>query len=457
MLNTNRQTLVTFGQSLQALDEHENMARLYALAYGRLPPEYRSDVPSPFEVSRQGRGQVQRAWNPLVETIDANWTRILITVDPGSLLQLPVNPIGDRALETGYGTAGPASEVSSHCTLSAYNPAGLFTNIDFLLKERITCIKDQGKRGTCAAFATVATVEALGMVAGNVSHNLSEQHAYYRGEADGDILVSTGAMQDYGLYVDAMHYAYVSRGYGFFSEPEWGYNRSPDIGSAELDPQDPIITYPNSGALEYTGTRGDTTWQTGVSVTVPSAPSPEPAPPVSGGVYGIGAHSNLPVGTGIVTEDKLQTAVLLLSGEVLVIFGLTLTDAFKGTADGYVRLVPNDPVAGDHFVEAVGFVPNSELPVGVPNADEERYFIIKNSGVRPRVTAASITSTMQGEVAALLRDRTVAVSRGKARGNFDGASVHPREVVQLAPARNAAPVFLAHNHPSGIADHRALA
>jgi len=35
------------------------------------------------------------------------------------------------------------------------------------------------------------------------------------------------------------------------------------------------------------------------------------------------------------------------------------------------------------------------------------------------------------------------------RGTLDGASVHPREVVKAALARNAAAVILAHNHPSG--------
>jgi DNA repair protein RadC len=38
------------------------------------------------------------------------------------------------------------------------------------------------------------------------------------------------------------------------------------------------------------------------------------------------------------------------------------------------------------------------------------------------------------------------------RGTIDGASVHPREVVRQALARNAAAVILAHNHPSGIAE-----
>jgi DNA repair protein RadC len=38
------------------------------------------------------------------------------------------------------------------------------------------------------------------------------------------------------------------------------------------------------------------------------------------------------------------------------------------------------------------------------------------------------------------------------RGTIDGASVHPREVVKQALARNAAALILAHNHPSGIAE-----
>lgn len=38
------------------------------------------------------------------------------------------------------------------------------------------------------------------------------------------------------------------------------------------------------------------------------------------------------------------------------------------------------------------------------------------------------------------------------RGTIDGASVHPREVVKQALARNAAAVILVHNHPSGLAE-----
>ena len=38
------------------------------------------------------------------------------------------------------------------------------------------------------------------------------------------------------------------------------------------------------------------------------------------------------------------------------------------------------------------------------------------------------------------------------RGTIDGASVHPREIVKLALAHNAAAVILAHNHPSGVSE-----
>ncbi len=38
------------------------------------------------------------------------------------------------------------------------------------------------------------------------------------------------------------------------------------------------------------------------------------------------------------------------------------------------------------------------------------------------------------------------------RGTLDGATVHPREVVKEALARNAAACVLVHNHPSGVAE-----
>jgi DNA repair protein RadC len=38
------------------------------------------------------------------------------------------------------------------------------------------------------------------------------------------------------------------------------------------------------------------------------------------------------------------------------------------------------------------------------------------------------------------------------RGTIDSASVHPREIVKLALAKNAAALLCAHDHPSGVAE-----
>jgi len=56
--------------------------------------------------------------------------------------------------------------------------------------------------------------------------------------------------------------------------------------------------------------------------------------------------------------------------------------------------------------------------------------------------------------ACLLLDNRHRVIRYEALfyGTINAASVHPREVVKLALAHNAAAVILAHNHPSGVAE-----
>ena len=49
------------------------------------------------------------------------------------------------------------------------------------------------------------------------------------------------------------------------------------------------------------------------------------------------------------------------------------------------------------------------------------------------------------------RHRIIAV-RELFQGTIDGASIHPRVVVQQALETNAAAILLFHNHPSGVAE-----
>ena len=58
---------------------------------------------------------------------------------------------------------------------------------------------------------------------------------------------------------------------------------------------------------------------------------------------------------------------------------MAVTSYLLLTPDGYVPHIPYEPTLGGHAVELVGFVPNSELPPGAPPAQEDGYFIAKNS------------------------------------------------------------------------------
>jgi DNA repair protein RadC len=89
---------------------------------------------------------------------------------------------------------------------------------------------------------------------------------------------------------------------------------------------------------------------------------------------------------------------------------------------------------------------------------EARYQVSKDALTSPEATRDYLKLRLDGvpyEVfAVLLLDNRHRVLRYVElfRGTVDGASVHPREVVRLVLATNAAAVIFAHNHPSGVAE-----
>ncbi len=75
-------------------------------------------------------------------------------------------------------------------------------------------------------------------------------------------------------------------------------------------------------------------------------------------------------------------------------------------------------------------------------AHTRRYLQSELAGERNEVFAALFLDT---------RHRVIAFEK-LFYGTIDGASVHPRVVVQRAMALNAAAIIVAHNHPSGVAE-----
>ena len=104
---------------------------------------------------------------------------------------------------------------------------------------------------------------------------------------------------------------------------------------------------------------------------------------------------------------------------------------------GYCRLQAALELARRHYAEAMRAGP----PLDSPQAT--RDFLIR----RLRDTPHELFCCLHLDN----RHRLIAFDE-LFRGTIDGASVHPREVVKQALARNAAAVILAHNHPSGVAE-----
>ncbi len=104
---------------------------------------------------------------------------------------------------------------------------------------------------------------------------------------------------------------------------------------------------------------------------------------------------------------------------------------------GYCRLQASLELARRHYAEALRSGPALQSPAAT------REFLI----ARLRDTPHELFCCLHLDN----RHRLIAFEE-LFRGTIDGASVHPREVVKQALARNAAAMILAHNHPSGVAE-----
>ncbi|MBP0047113.1 DNA repair protein RadC [Marinobacterium sp. AK62] len=87
-------------------------------------------------------------------------------------------------------------------------------------------------------------------------------------------------------------------------------------------------------------------------------------------------------------------------------------------------------------------------------AQLERASALESPAMVRRYLATRLRHEPREVFACLLLDNRHRVIRYEALfyGTINAASVHPREVVKLALAHNAAALILAHNHPSGVAE-----
>jgi DNA repair protein RadC len=147
---------------------------------------------------------------------------------------------------------------------------------------------------------------------------------------------------------------------------------------------------------------------------------------------GSGLHGLDAVGTARNLLARHQSLRALLSATAREVLG-----APGIGAAGYCRLQAALELARRHYAEALRTGP----PLHSPAATRE--FLVARLRDMPHELFCCLHLDN--------RHRLIAFEE-LFRGTIDGASVHPREVVKQALARNAAAVILAHNHPSGVAE-----
>jgi hypothetical protein len=346
--------LSELGASLRAREDRQNLERLYRMVFARLRPGARAALPPPDTFAQKDLAAMQVDIGQLAVAASADlpgWHPILINLPPSA---------ATCQAELGYenGTDATASTCASYAT------NGIMRNIAFPLRDDLTCMRNQGRRGTCVAFGATAAMETGVHVLNGNKVNLSEQHAYWYGETT----VGFSGRYTYGLNTADYLAAVASDGYQVPKEKIWNYNPSTSMQalSGNVYP-DSCVGYTGEECSDYAFQSVEVPWFGGTFLY------PNPMP--NAGAFAIDAAVAL--GTDAV---GLNLAKSLLDWEVPLVVAIDVTANFLApNADGYVTYAPGEASVGGHALHIAGWVPNAELPAGAPAGSGGGYFVAKNS------------------------------------------------------------------------------
>jgi hypothetical protein len=323
--------------------------------------------------------------------------------------------------ELGEGGKGDQSGADP-CAGEAANPKGLIKLHRWPLKGHITSIKNQGNRGTCSAFGTVAAVEAAISVKYGRKLNLSEQDLYKKQRLDWNPNLLDSYNEDGYFPLVSMLFQLVT-GYVFAYEKDWEYNPSMSRNPSGDGPWTMSCVGYNGLACSDTNHQADrkeyvisTTEVREVVNEVCDYIEPIPFIGLIGGwvcdrttefidfvsevkitVYETDVPGNsrykasqwVPVWDPIWDSD-IAAAKVLLSTRVPLIFCFVVPDSWDDGAHngpngmGYIVYNPSEAApsdAGSHCVALMGHIDNSDIPAEwhlEPGAGGG-YFIVKNS------------------------------------------------------------------------------
>jgi C1A family cysteine protease len=279
--------------------------------------------------------------------------------------------IGDLVCDSEDGAVSEhgENEISDKCSSSEYAGNGLMKNNSFRMKEHLTCVKDQGDRGTCVAFAVVAGMETRASIEGNGKRNFSEQFAWY----DAKVHYDWWNRYEYGTDIKSLVKGLYKDDRKVSMESDWQYNRSEDMkdyNSSTKKHADSCDGYYGEYCTNFAFQAKEEKVGRDWVYTRPGR-----------GHDGRKIKDYDSFFNFLRKEHSLDKAISYISNKKPVVLGFAATNRFNnaGTSSSFIDYYSSDSEIGGHAVLLVGYIKNSNLPSSAPKGEEGGYFIAKNS------------------------------------------------------------------------------
>jgi C1A family cysteine protease len=356
------------GDSIEEFNNKENLLSLYQDFYENLKPTQRRGLFTPQYLTRLNYQEIQNIFNnkvyPLMERINEG----LQAISQNNLQSTwPINKC-DEAIGANHIDQN-TTDGAMRCSFDQLADDGILKNNNFSLRSVLPCVKDQQRRGTCTAFATVGALEIKMFKNRNQEYNLSEQMTYLYNEIYGDF----SGRYTYGLNTMKGLKKLKKKGAKIPLEKDWIYNPSRYIE----DYNDSTKKYPKS-CTNYSGQKcTGRAFQANekkeglfkYTYTIPRINRPF-----------VKIRKRKSFMNVLNPKGSLENAInYLKNGDpVIVSFGVRPSFMDAGSGTNYIQYKKEDKDGG-HAAILVGFVYNKDLPSGAPKAVEKGYFVLRNS------------------------------------------------------------------------------
>jgi C1A family cysteine protease len=379
-------------ESYRLSQSTDNALIAYTQSYELLPDDLKARASTPGSLKGKSLADIQAALKQLNDLLAGKGNLDRARLEPTAIA--PASSLSASALSPQAALRpGQGSDQNTACAA----PTQLVARYWFPLKNFVSPVKDQGRRGTCWAFAAIGALESREQVQRDNSINLSEQFLVNKVKQDWDA-------SDFseGYWADQALNSAVDRGQALLGEAGWTYNPAsmrPDVpdgsAGAYTSTCNPYGQGANGGTCSETAHQSRQYCTTVIFTYCGYAKVTFSGSGVQASrVYQVWHNS-------AVFDFNLNVyRQLLAQGYVLLadfpVYKGVMDDAANGFISNYARthleevkdkngnVIGTKEVSGSyggHVVQIVGFISNEELTANHDTVDPRGggYFIVKNS------------------------------------------------------------------------------